>query len=395
MTSSDRTPGAPRRIGGRLAVTAARARVASFVIALVLSGCSSAGQASQALASPSAASTAAATAIGAETAGPTAVAPSGARTLLVDTDVATDDLVALTFLLSAPMVDVVGITVSGTGEAHCAGGVDVVLRLLERLDAPDIPVACGRETPLAGDHAFPAEWRERVDHGSGLELPRTDRKPADLTAVELIGEASEQHDDLVVLTLGPLTNLAEALLADDDLVDRLDAVYVMGGALYVPGNLVCCGAPEGNAVGEWNIYVDPRAAQVLVESGVTQLFVPLDGTNQAPVTPDFAARAMVGERPAARILADLFAANDFMTDGSYYLWDPLAAMLAAGYRIGTFTPAAIEVEEAEGPESGFTRPTQADPNIEYLSTVDAALAEATLLGVLNGSGGSKPTPAGT
>jgi hypothetical protein len=75
--------------------------------------------------------------------------------LLIDTDVAPDDLVALAFLVGSPTVEVRAITVSGTGEAHCGRGVDVVLRLLERLDAPPIALACGRETPLAGDHTFP------------------------------------------------------------------------------------------------------------------------------------------------------------------------------------------------------------------------------------------------
>ena len=61
-----------------------------------------------------------------------------------------------------------------------------MLRLLERLDAPDIPVACGRETPLAGSHTFPNAWREAVDQGSGLELGPTDanahrrRRPSEL-----------------------------------------------------------------------------------------------------------------------------------------------------------------------------------------------------------------------
>ena len=90
------------------------------------------------------------------------------------------------------------------------------------------------------------------------------------------------------------------------------------------------------------------------------------------------------ESAAARLVAELFTANPFMVDGTFYLWDSLAAQLAAGYPIGTFEPACIEVEEAEGPESGFTRPGCDIPNIEYLSTVDRDAAEDTLLGVLNG-----------
>jgi pyrimidine-specific ribonucleoside hydrolase len=307
------------------------------------------------------------------------------RAMLVDTDVAADDLVALSFLVSSPQVQLVGITVSGTGEAHCPGGVDVVLRLLERLEAPDIPVACGRETPLAGSHTFPDAWRDHVDLGSGLELPATARQPSPSTAGQLIGELSSRHAGLTILTLGPLTNLGDALLTDPGLGTRLGPVYVMGGALHVPGNLVCCGAPEGNSVAEWNIYVDPRAANVTVESGIMPSFVSLDGTNQVPLTRVFAEHVMASaESAAARLVAELFSANAHMTDGSFYLWDSLAAQLAAGYPVGSFDPACIVVEEAEGPESGFTRPACETANIRYLATVDPSAAEATLLGVLNG-----------
>jgi hypothetical protein len=92
--------------------------------------------------------------------GPTASLRAGKPLpLLIDTDVAADDLMTLAFLVGSPRVEVRAVAVSGTGEAHCGPGVDVVLRLLERLEAPPIAVACGRETPIAGDHAFPDAWR--------------------------------------------------------------------------------------------------------------------------------------------------------------------------------------------------------------------------------------------
>jgi pyrimidine-specific ribonucleoside hydrolase len=359
-----------------------------LVLALLVAGCSTSGPSGPATTGPGS------TATGLPTAAPspgttTAPGPSTAeptvRSMLFDTDVAGDDIVALAFLLAAPSVDLVGITVSGTGEAHCAGGVDVVLRLLERLDAPDIPVACGRETPLQGTHTFPDDWRAHVDGGSGLDLPSTDRTPSGSTAIELTTQLSTDHAGLHVLATGPLTNLADALLADPGLADRLGPVTIMGGALHVPGNLVCCGAPEDNDVAEWNIYVDPRAANVVVDSGITPSFVSLDGTNQVPLSKPYGQQVIdSAESVAARLVAELFTANPFMIDGTFYLWDSLAAQLAAGYPIGSFEPACIHVEEAEGPESGFTRPGCDTPNIQYLKTVDPRAAEATLLGVLNG-----------
>ncbi len=178
--------------------------------------------------------------------------------LLIDTDVAPDDLVAIAFLVASPGVDIVAITVSGTGEAHCASGVDVVLRLLERLDAPIIDVACGRETPIAGDHAFPDAWRANVDDGSGLALPVTSRQPFAGTAVELIMAAANGVDGLRILTLGPMTNLADALSRDPNLAQRLESVYAMGGALFVSGNVGFGGPPDKEAgrLTRWRDFAD-------------------------------------------------------------------------------------------------------------------------------------------
>ena len=86
-----------------------------------------------------------------------------------------------------------------------------------------------------------------------------------------------------------------------------------------------------------------------------------------PLRAAFARRVMdQAAARGARVVAELFQANPYMTDGSFCIWDALAAQPAAGYPIGAFSPACIEVEESEGPESGFTRPTCDTPNVQYL-----------------------------
>ena len=308
--------------------------------------------------------------------------------LLIDTDVAPDDLVAIAFLVASPKVRIEAITVSGTGEAHCGPGVDVVLRLLERLEGPPIDVACGRDTPMAGDHTFPDAWREGVDAGSGVNLPATSREPFAGDAVRLLDETAARVDGLRVLTLGPLTNLADAFEQNPDLAARLKSVYAMGGALHVPGN-VAFGGPGDNQVAEWNIYVDPTALQSVIDAGVAVRLVSLDGTSQVPVTPEYAQRVrQEATGPGALVLVELFDALPFMTDGTYFLWDPLAAALAAGYPVGSFQAARVDVEETEGPEVGFTRPIEGEPNLEFLATADAAAAEDTLLDVLDTAPGA-------
>jgi pyrimidine-specific ribonucleoside hydrolase len=311
-----------------------------------------------------------------------------AVTLVIDTDVAPDDLVAISFLVAAPSVTIAAISVSGTGEAHCARGVANVLGLLERLDAPQIPVACGAEAPLAGNHAFPDVFRENADAAAGLDVPATTRRPADGDAVDVLRAAlTSSSAPLRVLTLGPLTNIGAALAADPSLARRIESIAIMGGAIDVPGNVAGSpDAPADNTSAEWNIYVDPTAAAAVLASGVPIRLVSLDGTNDVPVTTAFVARARAAatSAPAAGVLAELFAENSYMTDGGYYLWDPLAAVVAAGYEVGTFTEARLTVDTGEGPTSGAIRARDGAPNASYLSAADAATAEDDLLSVLSG-----------
>jgi len=94
---------------------------------------------------------------------PIVIPPGGPRPLIIDTDMAMDDWLAILYLLQRKDYDVVAITVVGTGEAHCAPGVRNARGLLALAGYKQIPVACGRETPFDGGHAFPDEWRTGVD----------------------------------------------------------------------------------------------------------------------------------------------------------------------------------------------------------------------------------------
>ena len=86
---------------------------------------------------------------------------------------------------------------------------------------------------------------------------------------------------MTLLATGPLTNVAEALGRDPSLAGRLEMVYAMGGAVSVGGNVRL---PGTGGKAEWNFFVDPRAARVVLSSGVPVTLVPLDATNRAPVT---------------------------------------------------------------------------------------------------------------
>jgi inosine-uridine nucleoside N-ribohydrolase len=277
-------------------------------------------------------------------------APSQAATpVIVDTDLATDDIVALTYLASRPDVDLLAVTVSGTGEVRCPRGADIARGLLAGMGRSDTPVACGSSQPLAGRRAFPEPWRDGADNAYGLLLevvtPPADQMPAvDLLAEQITASA----EPVVLLTLGPLTNVAEAFVAHPDMSANIARIVTMGGAVDVPGNVIPDGASEPNAV-EWNLYVDPEAAADVVESGVPITLVALDATNQVPLDEELFERLEANNTTDATDRA-LRVLQVFPPP---YLWDTLAAIAITDPALVPTRPATITVQ-TDGDEAGRT-----------------------------------------
>lgn len=180
-----------------------------------------------------------------------------ARAFLIDTDVASDDAVALIMALRAPEVRVVAITtVAGNVEVRQA--TQNALYTAELCGA-DVPVFTGAEKPLRRAHQSATWFHGRDGLGDhGYAAPR--RSPEKLHAVDAMIEAIEANPGLVVVTLGPLTNLALALT-------RKPAIAALVGRCVVMGGAPCC---EGNVTpaAEYNIWVDPEAARIVMLSGL-------------------------------------------------------------------------------------------------------------------------------
>ena len=165
------------------------------------------------------------------------IALESPRPVILNVDMTREDMFATLFLLRHPNVDVKAITVAGTGEAHCGPGVANALALVRLSGEDDIPIACGRETPLKGDHACPDAWRASADRLYGLKLPKGG-EPSPLSAPQLIADIlTDSQDKVSIVALGPLTNIAEALQTRAEITGKIDAIYVMGGAVGVDGNV--------------------------------------------------------------------------------------------------------------------------------------------------------------
>ncbi len=304
---------------------------------------------------------------------------------IIDTDMAVDDWMAMLYLLQRPDVEVLAISVTGAGETHCKPGVQNALNLIALAGDPEIPVACGRETPLQGDHAFPDWLRDNVDALAGLTIPTNPASPFERTSVELLTTTIQQSpEEVTLVTLGPLTNIAELLEADPSLIENIQMIYVMGGAVDVPGNIGFMVA--GNAVAEANIYVDPHAAAVVFASGAPITLVPLDATNHAPLTRDFFERlAEDHTTPEAEFVYEaLTQQSDFIDSGFYFFWDPLAAAIATDETLATIEERNLTVIEEEGAESGRTLESESGSPIRVAVEADGEQFKMVFLDILNG-----------
>jgi purine nucleosidase len=179
------------------------------------------------------------------------------RTILIDTDTASDDAVALIMALRSPLLDVAAITVVA-GNVPVEQGTRNALYTVELCDA-DVPVFAGAGKPLCRELST-AEWFHGKD-GLGDHGYAPSRRVAESAhAVDAIVETVLANPGIEVITLGPLTNLALALEREPRLVANVSRCVVMGGA-------PCC---EGNVTpaAEFNIWVDPEAARAAFRSGL-------------------------------------------------------------------------------------------------------------------------------
>jgi inosine-uridine nucleoside N-ribohydrolase len=306
------------------------------------------------------------------------------KSVIFDTDMAHEDMFSALFLLSHPNVDVRALTVTGTGEAHCGPGVENALGLVALSGHEEIPVSCGSETPLAGDHEFPVEWRQGADEAYGVDLP-AGGAASDLSAPDLIINVVQSSDEpITIVAVGPLTNIAEAIQKEPGIGDNIKEIYIMGGAVEVEGNVGNSGVGINNQYAEWNIYIDPVAANIVFNSGIPIVLVPLDATKDVPVTRKF--YNALGDHlntPAANLVHNLLTANlGFVDGGGFQFWDTLTSAIFTDGSIATIEEMELTVVEEEGPESGYTKPDPNGATIKVAVSADRNTFETLFLTVL-------------
>ncbi len=245
---------------------------------------------------------------------------SDAVEVVVDTDVAPDDLVALAYLMRSPRVRVLAITVPTTGMVDCYYGLDLIGDVMAAIGVEPVPIACG-ETPR-GEHGtpFPQPWCVSAVFESGL--PSNLREPAPPTADatpahEMILRLADEHPGLVVAALGPTTEVAAALREDPTRFARLGGIVAMTG--------VAEGESQQDGIGEWNAAADPDSLAEVLAGPVPVTVVPHDAVPDGP--PDGTRAPVVG---SIGVITPAPSPRFWDTATAGVLSDPSVARTSAG-----------------------------------------------------------------
>ena len=233
-----------------------------------------------------------------------------ARKIIIDTDPGQDDAVAILLALASPELEVLGLTV-------VAGNVPLELtqrnaRIIRQIAGRnDIPVHAGCDRPLTR-HLVTAEHVHGKSGLDGIALFEPEAPLAPGHAVDFIIETlrREPEGTVTLVAIGPLTNIATAFQKAPDIIPRVAAIVLMGGAYFEVGNIT--------PAAEFNIFVDPEAAKIVFSSGVPLTVVPLDVTHEALTSRDWV-ETMRESGPLGRAIAgwtDFFERYDREKYGS-------------------------------------------------------------------------------
>lgn len=300
--------------------------------------------------------------------------------VIIDTDPGVDDALALLFAGACPELRVLAVT-TVAGNVGLAQATENARRIL--------PVAWGGEAlpplhPGVPREAVTAEHVHGADGiGGAAALVREDGSPLYPPSAPLgMGDAPEailrlatQHPgEVTLITLGPLTNLAEAIRRNPQGVRSLRRVVILGGAFREPGNT--------GPVSEFNVFADPEAAQTVCDSGLPTLWVPLDVTHRCVLRRE--TLAALPDTPRAGMARDVAEFYIRYHVGGYgepacFLHDPLAVAVAIWPDLVRTEPLRVNVETEGRFTRGMTvadfRPpayrSPAAPNADVCLEVDA------------------------
>ncbi len=294
------------------------------------------------------------------------------KKVMIDCDVGVDDALALILAFHSPELEMKAVTgVNGNVPLEQVfQNIQKVLSLIQPKNKPLI--AKGADHPLKGKSIY----AHSVHGKEGLGGAKIDRKKGEewwqlftSGAEELIVRMARQYpDEMTLIATGPLTNLALALQRDREGFRKLKEITMMGGAVRTAGNIT----PHA----EFNIYSDPLAAKMILQSGLPITLVPLDVTHQVSLTPQWMEeRATPIHNSFSKFLIEATGyrstTHQFKNRELVHLHDPLAVGVVIDPTLVNREKLSIGVETQEGEYFGKTSEVKEGQKVEVCLGVHA------------------------
>ena len=264
------------------------------------------------------------------------------KAIIMDHDGSADDFLSLILLLSMCNMEILGITIT-PADCYMENALETTLKILYKANRTEIEIGLG---DIHGINAFPAEWRAKPKIYNAL--PDFINIPAPIATTTfrnstevLIEKIACSKKSVTILLTGPCSNIVKALEQCPDISNKIDEIIWMGGAFDVPGNVVTY---NHNGTAEWNVFWDPISAKKLMDYDIPIVFIPLDVTNQVPVTIEFLKTLAQQSKSFWSNIAGQFWATTLNTipayEYIYFMWDVLATSYLS-------IPKAFTLEDVE------------------------------------------------
>ena len=301
--------------------------------------------------------------------------------VIIDTDPGIDDAAAIFWILQDKRFDVKALTIThgNVGTSGCASNA---MRILDIANRQGIPVYKGAEKPLI-KQASSATYAHGKDGLGDTDIPfSVNSVSSGNAAVEIVRIARNSDKKISILAIGPITNIAIAILIDPELYRYVDKIIFMGGAVRVPGNV--------SVSASFNVYSDPEAAKIVYDSGIPIVQIGLDICNLFSFHIDDFRKICFSDNPVANAIVKMTAfriAQIGKTENRSVARNDSIALndvAAAAYLINPdwFTVESVAGEIAiDGICRGmtvldFAAQTGKEKNVYFASNVDALSAVA-------------------
>ena len=305
--------------------------------------------------------------------------------IILDVDTGTDDAVALMVAALSPDIELVGAT-TVNGNTALANCTENSLRVFDHIGLTGVPVHEGMSQPLVRPSPHQINPASRI-HGDFLDLPPARSVKGSQHAVDwLIDTYMASDGDITLVPVGPLTNVAAAIRKEPRVIERIPELVIMGGA-HDHGN--------STASAEFNIFMDPEAARIVVNCGRPIRMLPLDATHQALVSKEDCVRLRALGTPASRATATFIekriegydATQPMHRLGAAPVHDALAVCAVIDPTIITTHFIHVDVETGGELSQGrtvcdFRGRSRKDPNVHFAMDADEPKFIAMLMDIL-------------